>query len=49
MVKKAIKGVLYLALGVLLVYFIKDPIISLLVGLVVVAVSEVIGQKFWRK
>ncbi len=46
---KALKGILYMALGVILVYFFKDPIIASLVGLVVVIIVEIIKQKALNK
>ena len=49
MVNKIVKGFCFLGIGILLVYFIKDPLIALLVGLVIIAIVEVIENKLIRK
>ena len=46
---KVFKGVLYMGIGVALVYFLKDPIIAALVGLVVITIAEIIKQKVMNK
>lgn len=49
MFRQVMKSILPLGIGILLVYFLKDPIIALLVGLVIVAIIEVIDKKILHK
>lgn len=46
---KAFNGILYMGIGVVLVYFLQDPIVATLVGLVVITIVEVIKQKVVHK
>ena len=49
MVKKIGKAILYLGAGFCLVYWLKDPIISIVIGLLVIIAVEVLDMKFGKK